>query len=75
LYHGKGRRGGGETRFSDVTGSESNPGAVVVTDNLRPEILLQTRAFSFMEIAVKFRDSLQAYRVFCTACLLLSLVR
>ena len=68
-------RGGGKTRFSDVTGSESYPGAVVVTDKLRPEILLQASAFSFMEIAVKCTDILQTNSVFCTACLLLSLVR
>jgi hypothetical protein len=75
LPHGKGGRGGGITRFSDVTGSESYPGAVIVTDNLRPEMLLKVSAFSFMEIVVKCRDSLQTNRVFCTACLILSLVR
>jgi hypothetical protein len=46
-------------RFSDVTGSESCPVAVVVTDELRPGILLQASAFSFSGLAVKCRDSLE----------------
>jgi hypothetical protein len=41
----KGGRGGLKTRFCYVPSSESYPGVVVVTDDLRPEILLQASAF------------------------------
>lgn len=58
MPHGKGGKRGGKTRFIDVIGSESYPGAVVVTDNLRPEILLKASAFSYTGLAIKCRDSL-----------------
>jgi hypothetical protein len=65
LPHGKGGRGDGKTRFSDVTGSESYPETVVVTDDLRPEILLQASTSSFRGLAVKCRDDQTEYFAQC----------